>query len=766
MSFVNNLIEGLSQGFSRFFDHFPTHLLEGFWDWLFSGLGSVGVKLPVDLSPMSLVTFCLQLMGITWPRIREILVKHIGEENTALIERAWEIISTLIELGPEGIVAMIKEKLDPKTILDQILKAAIDYMVEAIVESVAKRLLLLFNPAGAILQAIELIYRIGKWIFQNAAKIFRLVETVVNGIVDIIAGNVAGFAKAVENALASLVPVVIDFIADYFGLGDLPIKVADLIKQLQEFVLKIIDEIIGTLVEKAKELLASIFGKDEKDKDKKGPVDEELGRDVGFTAAGEHHHQWIALSGEDAVPMVASAARTVDEQLAEWEQQAPTKFKDQPERLTEAQSLIGTARSQLATLETDADALAGAFAQAKAEPSEKPPSDAAVEGEQVTLTQALTKLYELFEQVPDPRILFAEQLGLMPASARELVISVLMTLKPPPTAWEEATAAAKKAAVVKVLLNAPLNLSHDFGAWAHQWAAEATKAGVDRALAEYGGAVASDSALARNIKSIRRQLRDRLAQGMITPAGASDLLSDYKPRINVDAEPFQNVRPSVRLTFWTATEQDRAVMQITLAFSERVRRGTGQPASLPTDVRTHVIQRLAGQPLEVKKGLHAVRIAFTTEIEAEIMNYLDSEAKLDDYDQEAQAELRWWHDNLFQEEFHHAWPKWLGAPQDQTVIIIPRALHNFSSLRGQEFPGGFHQIFNRLFEDAFSDVPLKADDWAGWRDYVKGDPGAMDLVEARLEEAYVLLFQGFTGAAEEAKGVFLKALATTFSLPS
>ena len=55
---------------------------------------------------------------------------------------------------------------------------------------------MLFNPAGAIFQALEAIYRVLKWIFQNAARIFTLVETVVNGIADILAGNTGGFAAS------------------------------------------------------------------------------------------------------------------------------------------------------------------------------------------------------------------------------------------------------------------------------------------------------------------------------------------------------------------------------------------------------------------------------------------------------------------------------------------------------------------------------------------------------------------------------------------
>ena len=200
------------------------------------------MQIPKDFSLRSIVTFFLQIMGITWPNIRKILAKKIGEKNVALIEKVYSLVSLLIEKGPEGIFEMIKEKLDPQAIVDQVIDMAIDYMVTAIAKQVAVRLLLLFNPAGAILQAIEAIYRVLKWVFQNAAKIFTLIETIVNGLADIIAGNVGGFAAAVERGLAMLIPPVLGFIADYFSLGDLPQAVAKQIKSFREWILGLIEK--------------------------------------------------------------------------------------------------------------------------------------------------------------------------------------------------------------------------------------------------------------------------------------------------------------------------------------------------------------------------------------------------------------------------------------------------------------------------------------------------------------------------------------------
>jgi phage-related protein len=353
MKFANNLMKAVGQGFSQFFDHILNHLLKGFIDWLTGGLASAGVTLPKDASVKSIVTFILQLMGITWPRIRKLLAKHIGEENVALIEKVYSIVANLIALGPEGVFEMIKEKLNPATILNQIIKAAVDYMIKAVIKAVSTRIILLFNPVGAILQALEAIYKVLKWIFVNAARIFRLVETIVNGIADIIAGSIGGLANAVESALGQLIAPVIDFLADYLGFGDLPDKVKDTIIELQAWVESLLDEVIGWLVAKGKELLKAIgLGGEDKEK---GPKPGQIGKTVTWTAAGEVHRLWIVKEGAGVSIMTASQEKPVEKELDEYAKMAESAPED---KRALVQPLIAQARQILATVDKAADQLA------------------------------------------------------------------------------------------------------------------------------------------------------------------------------------------------------------------------------------------------------------------------------------------------------------------------------------------------------------------------------------------------------------------------
>ncbi len=394
-NFINNLVAGVKQGFQQFFDNFGTHVLRGFWDWLFSGL-ETPIPMPRDFSPGSLFSFALQLMGITWPRVREILVRHVGPTAVEVIEAAWQLISVLIERGPEGIVEMIKEQLTPENIVNTILEAAVEYLMETLIQQVIVRVIGMLNPVGAIAQAIDLIYQVCSWIFRNAARIFRFVEAIVNGMADVIAGNIGGLAGAVERALASLIPPVIDFFAGLLHLGGLPGEVAEVITRLQTMVYAAMDRVIGFLAERGRALLArmGIGGDEEGDGEND---DEELGTTVRFRGGGEGHRLWFDVSGEDSTLMVASTPEPIATKISTWR----GKLGELPE---DQRATTSTKLDNLATVadETNAegDALAVQFLAANRDPADEiePPNDNAIEARERAVSGMLSELFDLFDE--------------------------------------------------------------------------------------------------------------------------------------------------------------------------------------------------------------------------------------------------------------------------------------------------------------------------------------------------------------------------------
>ncbi|GAA0451827.1 hypothetical protein Aca07nite_56490 [Actinoplanes capillaceus] len=399
-NFINNLVAGVKQGFQQFFDNFGTHVLRGFWDWLFSGLRTP-IPMPRDFSAASLFTFALQLMGITWARVREILVRHIGPTAVEVVEAAWQLVSVLIEKGPAGLVELVKEQLTAENIVDTILEAAVEYLTETLIQQVVVRVIGMLNPAGAIAQAIDLIYQVCSWIFRNAARIFRFVEAVVNGMADVIAGNIGGLATAVERALASLIPPVIDFLAGLLHLGGLPGEVADVITRLQTVVYRVLDRVIGFLAERGRALLRRLgIGGQEGDGHNN---DDELGTTVRFSAAHESHRTWIDRAGNDATVMVASAPTAIRDKITEW--RGKLSGMESAEDRTAAEAKLDELDATLTRLDADADALAAAFEEAGRNPTDatEPPDDNSLEGRQRSLAGLLREVFELFEE-RDPAV--------------------------------------------------------------------------------------------------------------------------------------------------------------------------------------------------------------------------------------------------------------------------------------------------------------------------------------------------------------------------
>jgi hypothetical protein len=223
-------------------------------------------------------------------------------------------------------------------------------------KAAAVRIALLFNPAGAIVQALEAIYRVLKWIFENAARIFTLIETVVNGVADILAGNIGGFANAVEKGLELLIAPVIGFIADYLGFGDLPATIASKVKSFQQWILGLIETALVWLIDKGKALLAVVgIGKTEKEKDKdkkKAGADagEHVGEEIDFEADDESHSLWVDVTAGHATLMVASTPQSLGKFIAHVEQHGPPKARN---KATEVSGLLSKAN-------VDADKLAKA----------------------------------------------------------------------------------------------------------------------------------------------------------------------------------------------------------------------------------------------------------------------------------------------------------------------------------------------------------------------------------------------------------------------
>jgi Domain of unknown function (DUF4157) len=258
IAFLGYLLDALKQGFSQFLEKILEHLKRGLMDWIFGTLATAGIQLPKEFDLKGIIMLVLQVLGVTWTKIRAKIEKIIGPRAMRAIEKIVDYVSTIISGGIEGLWEKIKEDLGG--LKDMIISAIQDWIVTAIVKEAMMKLMTMSNPAGAIVEAVIDIYKTVRFFIEKAQQIMHLVETIVRSVSNIARGAIGEAANWVEEAMASTIPVILGFLAELIGLGGLGEKIQEFVKKAQEVVDKAIDAALAKIVEVAK----GLFGKDEK----------------------------------------------------------------------------------------------------------------------------------------------------------------------------------------------------------------------------------------------------------------------------------------------------------------------------------------------------------------------------------------------------------------------------------------------------------------------------------------------------------------------
>lgn len=267
IGFLGNLIAAIKQGFQQFVGNILAHLKKGFMEWLFGTLTSAGVQIPSDLSLPSILKLVLGVLGITYDRMRAKAVKLIGERNVKIIEKLVEYITKLIQGGPAALWEQVKADLSDLKAM--VIDAIQTWLIETVVKQAVLKVVSMFNPAGAIVQAVITIYNVVMFIVERASQIMALVEAVVNSVHAIASGAIGGAANWIEQALARMIPVAIGLLARLIGLGGISDKIKGFIQKVQAKVDKAIDKAIAKIVETVKKLFGKLTGSGAKGPDER-----------------------------------------------------------------------------------------------------------------------------------------------------------------------------------------------------------------------------------------------------------------------------------------------------------------------------------------------------------------------------------------------------------------------------------------------------------------------------------------------------------------
>jgi hypothetical protein len=243
IGFLGNLISGIKQGFENFGTNILTHLTSGLVTWLTGSLGPMGIKIPENLFSLEGVFDLVgQILGLGWDSIRAKAVKHLGEPMVNALETSSEIFMMIKNEGIGGLWKHIKEEFSD--LQETVMDAIKDMVITKVIEAGIKWILGLMSPAGAFVKAAMMIIDIVKFFIEKGSQIVELVGAFIEGIKAVASGSVVAVAKAIENALAKAIPVIIGFLAALLGVTGLTEKIQKIIGKIRKRIDKAVDKII------------------------------------------------------------------------------------------------------------------------------------------------------------------------------------------------------------------------------------------------------------------------------------------------------------------------------------------------------------------------------------------------------------------------------------------------------------------------------------------------------------------------------------------
>ncbi|WP_299248482.1 DUF4157 domain-containing protein [uncultured Aquimarina sp.] len=289
IGFLKNILRAIKEGFVKFFDNIVTHLINGVMGWLMRELRDAGIPELTDFSLQGVISWVLEVLGLSMERIWEKLAEHprIGPERVARIRGAintlegiWTFIKDVQERGIAAIWDKIQEQLS--NLWNIVIDAVKNFVMTRIITQITTRLLSMLDPTGimAVINGAMAFFNAIQSFIQYLREMLEVINSFVNGVADIAQGNVATAADYLERTMGQSMPVVIGFLANQVGLGGIGARIAEIIGSVRA----LIDEALTWLVNKAVDtgmaLLDRVMGRSapssEEEETPAGPVGEAL----------------------------------------------------------------------------------------------------------------------------------------------------------------------------------------------------------------------------------------------------------------------------------------------------------------------------------------------------------------------------------------------------------------------------------------------------------------------------------------------------------
>jgi hypothetical protein len=331
IGFLGNLLGAVKKGFNQFRERIDEHLRKGVVSWLFGTLATIGVTIPKDFTPKAIGGVVLQVLGLTFENVKRRAARVVGPRAAGVIERVTGYLGTLFRDGPAGLWEQLKEELG--NLRDKVMEEVRSWVITRIVAGAVKKLVSMFNPVGAIVQAVITIYNVIMFFLENIERILEVVRSVIRAAGDIVRGQLQTAADRIETAMGAIVPLVLGFLARLINLGGLADKVRSVIGRFRRTVDRAITRFLRKVVAKFRQGVAGA-------RRVGAAVKRFLFPKRAFRAGPQRHQLFFRGGDARATLMIASDTREARRFLAELRSRPENQSSPNRETLAEAQTQL------------------------------------------------------------------------------------------------------------------------------------------------------------------------------------------------------------------------------------------------------------------------------------------------------------------------------------------------------------------------------------------------------------------------------------------
>jgi len=333
IGFVRNLVRAGMQGFRQFADRFLTHLRASLIGWLTGAMSGANIYIPQGLTLREILKFVLSVLGLTWPNVRQKLVRAVGETAVRVLETGFDIVVTLVTQGPAAAWEKIVETLS--NLREMVIEQIMTFVRDRVVTAAVRQLLSMLTPAGAFLQAILAIYNTVMFFVERLRQIAQVAASFIDSIAAIAGGAIQSAADRVEQTMAGLLTLVISFLARIANLGRVSDAVTSVIDRVRQPIDRALDRVVDWIVATARRLGRLIAGA-------AGSAVQRLAGWLGLrrtirTVGGASHVMFFRQQGTGAQLTIRSVEMSLENFLAAL----GTKYARDPDKLAKVRVASG-----------------------------------------------------------------------------------------------------------------------------------------------------------------------------------------------------------------------------------------------------------------------------------------------------------------------------------------------------------------------------------------------------------------------------------------